>query len=217
MAVGGVCATLAPSLESAVRIMSCCAGLFLPCSSAGKRSAQACWMKARRVETWLATARFTPATRRRRHAIATVRYQINKDAAEMTHDELRQLEGARRRTLWALASLRPGDPNASHLLAILDDLDDQEPNDTPCNDRLLELTEVRNSVSVMRHSSGIDIILKRTIPQPWRERFYQASIGSTRLVDGPYASGWDKFLASWEAEMRHLEQHRAARYKSKKE
>lgn len=49
----------------------------------------------------------------------------------MTHDELRQLEGARRRTLWALACLRPGDPTASDLLAILDDLDDQERNDTP--------------------------------------------------------------------------------------
>ncbi|PIB40335.1 hypothetical protein AOA59_27945 [Pseudomonas sp. 2822-15] len=135
----------------------------------------------------------------------------------MNPDELRQLEGARRRTLWALASLRPGDPTASDLLAILDDLDDQERNDTPCSDKPLDLIQVRNSVSVMRHNSGINIILEQTIPQPWRERFYQASVGSTRLVDGPYASGWDKFLASWEAEMRQLEQHRAARNKSKKD
>ncbi|MEX5549562.1 hypothetical protein Q1J68_28475 [Pseudomonas pergaminensis] len=135
----------------------------------------------------------------------------------MTHDELRQLEGARRRTLWALACLRPGDPTASDLLAILDDLDDQERNDTPCSDKPLDLIQVRNSVSVMRHNSGIDIILEQTISQPWRERFCQASIGSTRLVDGPYASSWNKFLASWEAEMRHLEQHRAARNKSKKD
>lgn len=130
----------------------------------------------------------------------------------MTHDELRQLEGARRRNLWELASLRPGDPTASDLLAILDDLDDQERNDTPCSDKPLDLIQVRNSVSVMRHNSGINIILEQTIPQPWRERFHQASIGSTRLADGPYAADWDKFLASWEAEMRHLEQHRAARH-----
>lgn len=128
----------------------------------------------------------------------------------MTHDELRQLEGARRRTLWALASLRPGDTNASDLLAILDDLDDQERNATPCSDRLLELTEVRNSVSVMRHNSGINIILEQTIPQPWRERFVQASIGSTRLVDGHYGADWDKFLTEWEREMQHLKNHRAA-------
>ncbi|QXZ13722.1 hypothetical protein KVQ82_27230 [Pseudomonas sp. AO-1] len=133
----------------------------------------------------------------------------------MTHDELRQLEGARRRTLWALGSLRPGDPTASDLLAILDDLDDQERNDTPCSDKPLDLIEVRNSVSVMRHSSGIDIILEQTIPQPWRERFNQASIGSTRLLDGPYASDWDKFLACWESEMQHLDAHRAACSKAK--
>lgn len=129
----------------------------------------------------------------------------------MTHDELCQLEGARRRALWALACLRPGDPRASDLLAILDDLDDQERNDTPCSDKPLDLIEVRNSVSVMRHSSGIDIILEQTIPQPWRERFNQASVGSTRLFDGPYASDWDKFLVEWEREMQHLQDHRLAK------
>ncbi len=128
----------------------------------------------------------------------------------MTCYLLRERERTRRKVLWALACLRPGDPRASDLLAILDDLDDQERNDTPCNDRLLELTEVRNSVLVMRHNSGIDIILERTIPQPWRERFYQASIGSTRLIDGPYASDWDKFLTEWEREMQHLQTHRVA-------
>lgn len=128
----------------------------------------------------------------------------------MTHDELRQLEGARRRTLWALACLRPGDPTASDLLAILDDLDDEERNDTPCSDNPLDLIQVRNSVSMMRHNSGIDIILERGIPQPWRERFLQASIGSTRLVDGHYGADWDKFLTEWECEMQHLKNHRAA-------
>lgn len=103
----------------------------------------------------------------------------------MTHDELRQLEGARRRALWALASLRPGDPTASELLATLDELDDLDLNATSSTQKPLELIEVRNSVSVERHHSGMDIILEHTIPQPWRERFHQASVGSTRLVDGP--------------------------------
>lgn len=129
----------------------------------------------------------------------------------MTHDELRQLEGARRRTLWALASLHPGDSNAPDLLVMLDDLDDQERNDTPCSDTPLELIEVRNSVSMMRHNSGIDIILEQTIPQPWRERFLQASIGSTRVPDGPYATDWDKFVNEWEREMQHVQNHRLAR------
>ena len=128
----------------------------------------------------------------------------------MTCDLLRERERTRRRVLWALATFHPGDPNASDLLAILDDLADQERNDTPYSDRLLELTEVRNSVLVMRHKSGIGIILEQTIPQPWRERFLQASIGSTRVTDGPYATDWDKFLTEWEREMQHLKNHRAA-------
>lgn len=68
----------------------------------------------------------------------------------------------------SLGPQQPGDPNASDLLAILYDLDDQWRNDTRCSDKPLELIEVRNSVSVMRHKSGIDIILERDIPQPWR-------------------------------------------------
>ncbi|MGY2277549.1 hypothetical protein ACW9H0_07935 [Pseudomonas monsensis] len=126
----------------------------------------------------------------------------------MTCDLLRERERNRRRVLWALASFHPGDPNASELLTILDDLDVQERNDTTYGDKPLD--EVRNSVSVMRHNSGIDIILERDIPQPWRERFLQASIGSTRVTDGPYAIDWDKFLTEWEREMQHLKNHRAA-------
>ncbi len=130
----------------------------------------------------------------------------------MTCDLLCKRERTRRRALWALVSFRPGDPTASELLTILDELDIQERYDTPCRDKPLELIEVRNSVSVRRHNSGIDIILEQTIPQPWRERFHQARIGATRLVDAYYATDWDKFLAGWEAEMQHLEQHRAARH-----
>lgn len=128
----------------------------------------------------------------------------------MTCDLLRERERTRRRVLWALATLHPGDSNASDLLAILDDLDDQERNHTPCSDKQIELTGVRNSVSVMRHNSGLDIILEQTIPQPWRERFLQASIGSTRIPDGPYATDWDKFVTEWEREMQHLQNHRVA-------
>ncbi len=132
---------------------------------------------------------------------------------EMTHDELRKLERTRRRALWKIARFLPGDPEAADALAILNDLDDQERSGTPSTAEPLELDEVRDFVSVQHHHCGIDIILERDIPQPWRERFLQASIGSTRIPDGPYATDWDKFLVRWEAEMRHLEQHRAARHK----
>lgn len=132
---------------------------------------------------------------------------------EVTLDELRKLEHTRRRALWEVARFHPGDPKAAEALGILDDLDDQELSGTPSMGESPELNEVRNSVPVHHHHCGIDIVLERDIPQPWRERFLQASIGSTRIPDGPYATDWDKFLARWEAEIRHLELHRAARRK----
>lgn len=162
---------------------------------------------------WLAQARFTTAIRHRRHALTATQFQLNTDAGEMNQDERRTLEGARRRSLWALANIHPGDPTASKLLTILDELDHQEPRSASSTDKPCELNAVRDSVPVQHHQSGIDIVLEIDIPEPWRERFLQASIGSTRLPDGPYAVDWDKFLTTWEAEMEHLQQHRAARPK----
>jgi len=131
----------------------------------------------------------------------------------MHPDELRELESSRRKAIWSLAGIPPGDPKAADALAVLDNLDDKMRSGTPSAGAPVEINEVRDSVPVQQHHSGIDIVVEATIPQPWRERFLQASIGSTRLVDGPYATDWNKFLAGWEAEMRHLEQHRLARYK----
>jgi hypothetical protein len=128
----------------------------------------------------------------------------------MTSDELRALESTRRGALWELASLSPGDPKASRLLIILDDLEHQELHSAYSTDKTLELNGVLDCVTVQHHHSGIDIILEQTIPQPWRERFNQASIGSTKLLDGPYAADWDKFLTEWEREMQHLRNHRIA-------
>ncbi len=133
----------------------------------------------------------------------------------MPNDEIRELEAKRRKALWMLANISPGDSKARDALSILDDLELHERKDSPHTDKTLEFNKVRDCVTVQHHHSGIDIILEQTIPQPWRERFNQASIGSTRLVDGPYAADWYKFLAGWETEMQHLEEHRAACTKPK--
>lgn len=69
----------------------------------------------------------------------------------------------------------------------------------------------RKAVLIERHSSGISIVRKASIPQPRHERFLQASTGSTRLFDGPYAYDWEKFLTQWQAEMRRLDAHQTAR------
>jgi hypothetical protein len=129
----------------------------------------------------------------------------------MTRSDLRELESERRRALWALANIPPGDLKALIHLAVLDDLDLQERHSASGTDKPLELNAIRDAVPVKRQHSGIDIVLELDIPEPWRERFFQASIGSTRLPDGPYARDWEKFLGDWESEMRHLALHRAAR------
>ena len=41
----------------------------------------------------------------------------------MTTDQLRKLEVAKRRALWALAELKPGDPAAVKVLVELDEVD----------------------------------------------------------------------------------------------
>ncbi len=51
----------------------------------------------------------------------------------MTLNKLRELEKARRKALWALASLYPGDPEAFAHLAILDHLDGQPTRQSASN------------------------------------------------------------------------------------
>ena len=105
----------------------------------------------------------------------------------------------------------PGDPQAVAILNVLDDIEDQERVDLNQSHPHLDIDAVRKAVLIERHSSGINIVDEASIPQPWRERFLQASTGSTRLIDGLYAHDWEKFLAQWQAEMKHLNAHMSAR------
>lgn len=126
-------------------------------------------------------------------------------------DDLRARESLRRKALWALSHLVPGEPRAAAILNVLDDIEDQERVDLNQSHPHLDIDAVRKAVLIERHSSGINIVDEASIPQPWRERFLQASIGSTRLIDGLYAHDWEKFLAQWQAEMKHLDAHRSVR------
>lgn len=126
-------------------------------------------------------------------------------------DDLRTLGSVRRKALWTLSHLVPGDPQAVAILNVLDDIEDQERVDLNQSHPHLDIDAVRKAVLIERHSSGINIVDEASIPQQWRERFLQASIGSTRLVDGPYAHDWDKFLTQWQVEMKHVVAHMSAR------
>ncbi|RWU24960.1 hypothetical protein DM813_04240 [Pseudomonas alkylphenolica] len=126
-------------------------------------------------------------------------------------DDLRTRESVRRKALWTLSHLMPGDPKAAAILDVLDNIEDQERVDLNRSHPGLDIDAARKAVLIERHSSSINIVDEASIPQPWRERFLQASIGSTRVIDGPYAHDWEKFLTEWQAEMQHLDAHRAAR------
>ena len=127
------------------------------------------------------------------------------------NDDLSARESVRRKALWTLSHLIPGDPKAAAIVDVLDDIEGQERVDLNHSHPGLDIDAARKAVQIERHSSGINIVNEASIPQPWRERFLQASIGSTRLTIGPYVHDWEKFLVEWQVEMRHLDAHRSAR------
>lgn len=129
---------------------------------------------------------------------------------ESCDERLRLRETARRRTLWALDSIRPGDPKALPLLDILREIEQSEQADFPLSSSLLSTQLVLALVPTEPHPIGFDIVHESDIPQPWRERFIRASIGSTRVDEGFYAHDWQSFLTDWRSEMEHVEKHRAA-------
>ena len=132
----------------------------------------------------------------------------------MTHHEvLRHREMARRRALWALTSILPGDAKALDVLDVLDDIELHERHDTSMPAQTLSVEQLRDSIPTEPHPIGCRIVREECIPQPWRERFLCASVGSTRVPEGPYAHDWDRFLDEWQDVMRLLAKHRAAREK----
>jgi hypothetical protein len=120
-------------------------------------------------------------------------------------------ERARRRVLWSLERLLPGQSGATTLIDALDriELDDQE---NPIGDSCaVSPSELASLVPIIKKSGRIDYVSDDAIPEPWRERFAQASLGSTRPLDGWFACDWLKFLSLWQLEMEHLAKHRKAR------
>lgn len=126
-----------------------------------------------------------------------------------SNEDLVCREISRRKALWTLAHLLPGDSRAGGILDVLDEIDLQESQDTSLPGPYANVEELRDSVPLKPHPIGIRIVSESDIPQPWRERFLRASIGSTRVAEGLYAADWHSFLDHWVREMQHLESHRA--------
>lgn len=126
------------------------------------------------------------------------------------NNDIHKRETHRRRALWRLAALAPGDTAAFELIQLLDEVDQAELDDDSLGTMILGVEEVlvQVQVQVEPHPSTISIVKVEEIPQPWRSRFLAASIGSTRVTEGFYAHDWHSFLRKWQAEMRHVAEHR---------
>jgi hypothetical protein len=121
---------------------------------------------------------------------------------------LRSLEIARRRALWALADLQPGDARAEKVLTELNEVE-QGLQGVVSGDQL-SAQELVDVVTTKLHN-GVQLIAEDSIPEPWLQRFQAASVGSTRLAEGPYLRDFEKFVAVWHQELEHLNAHRSKR------
>lgn len=120
--------------------------------------------------------------------------------AEALSENLRAREKARRSALWSLQD--PAFGQRVHALKTLQSIAklDQE---FPLGDGAgLTTADLRTLVRVIPKSETmLAHVIEDEIPQPWRERFIAASIGSTKQqVDTAYAHDWQSFLALWDKE-----------------
>ncbi|MDS9589747.1 hypothetical protein [Pseudomonas sp. HTZ1] len=126
----------------------------------------------------------------------------------VTHHQLRSLEIAKRRALWALADLQPGDSRAELPLLEIDEVDQALKALMSGNE--LSSQELVDSITTQFHN-GLRLVIENSIPEPWRQRFMAASVDSTRVAAGPYFHDFEKFALTWSAEMANLEAHCASR------
>lgn len=122
-------------------------------------------------------------------------------------NELETREKARRRALWKLQALKLGDPAAAEWLVVLAEVEFLDQLKPIGEGSALTIEQLRALVPIT-DVRGFRVVRDEDIPQPWRERFGEASTGSTRIPDGSYSRDWLKFLALWPKEMTYVQQHR---------
>lgn len=138
---------------------------------------------------------------------------MSPEHPQLPQDErrvLRQRETARREALWQLTGVRPGDPAASGIFLVLDKVDADDLSNPIGSGHALSVGAVRDLVPLTQIRKML-VVRDEDIPEPWAERFLQASTLSTRLVEGSYSHDWYSFLSLWIKEMDFLAHHRACR------
>lgn len=73
-------------------------------------------------------------------------------------DDIRTRESFRRKALWTLSHLMPGDPKAAPILDVFDGIEDQEDVELNRHRPSLDIDVARKAVLIERHRSGIRIV-----------------------------------------------------------
>ncbi|RML51102.1 hypothetical protein ALQ93_02479 [Pseudomonas syringae pv. pisi] len=73
-------------------------------------------------------------------------------------DVLRSRESVRRKALWTLSHLVPGDPKAAAILDVLDEIEGQERVDLNHSHPGFDIDAARKAVQIERYSSVINIV-----------------------------------------------------------
>ena len=116
--------------------------------------------------------------------------------------ELEQREKRRRTALKNLQSTDFEIRRASLLeLKSILDLDQTDPIVEAAG---LSIDELRAQVPARISSQGVPYLLSSDMPEPWRTRFWAATLLSlTTNAPGPYYHDWENFLSLWQQE--HLD------------
>ncbi|MBK5417759.1 hypothetical protein [Pseudomonas sp. TH31] len=123
---------------------------------------------------------------------------------------LRDREHERRDSIWRLELIKPGSKSAEPYLKSLSEIRNADEIDPIGEASGLSVDEVFELVPITSVPGSIDYVGYDDIPEPWSERFIQASAGSTATIRGGYAGDWKKFIRLWSVEMEMLKRHQEA-------
>ncbi|MGR6453553.1 hypothetical protein ACU5P1_17030 [Pseudomonas plecoglossicida] len=123
-------------------------------------------------------------------------------------------ERERREAIWRLEPVEPGSKAAEPLLEALAAIANADEADPIGEAHALGIDEVVAMVPVTSAPGSIDYVGFDDIPEPWCERFLQASAGSTASILGSYAGDWMKFVRCWKEEMAMIAKHELAKRNS---
>jgi len=119
-------------------------------------------------------------------------------------------ERERRDAIWRLEAIKPGSKTAEPFLESLSAIAEADESDPIGEAYAVGIDEVFDMVPITSVPGGIDYVGYDDIPEPWCERFLQASAGSTATIRGSYAGDWEKFVRYWKVEMEILRNHQEA-------